>query len=206
MLKVLQRKKHYVKPKIINNETNYWKFALTDTANYVINDKIKAARQIHRSNNNMDIYNISSLSNAHNILNNILSEAKNAFEIHISFEYVFMNKITGEVTVSSPTTKFYFNTPQLIINKSDMINMLRKITDHSIKSELDQLLPNTQSQLMGVYSMIIKILKLSYLIGTCIELPEHIIKSRHIITLDKVENNLCFWAFCALVHGCRRDY
>jgi len=77
-----------------------------------------------------------------------------------------MNKITGEVTVNSPTTKFYFNSPQLIRYKSDITNMLNKITDHSIKSELDQLLPNTQSQLMGVYSMMVKIFNVSYLIGT----------------------------------------
>jgi len=86
-----------------------------------------------------------------------------------------------------------------------MNNMLRKITDHAIKSELDQLLPNTQSQLMGVYSIMVEVFNLSYLIGTCIELLEHIIKSRHIISLDKVENNMCFWACCALMHGCRRD-
>jgi len=187
MLKVVHCKKNYVKPKNNKNITNYWKFALTDTANNVINNNIRAARQIYKSNNNIEIYNISSLANVHNILNNIYTKAKNAFKIHISFGYVFMNKITGEVTVNSPTTKFYFNTPQLIKDKSDMNNMLRIITDHAIKSELDQLLPNTQSQLMGVYSMMVKIFNLSYLIGTCIELPQHVIKSRHIISLDKVE-------------------
>jgi len=177
MLKVVHRKKHYVKPKF-NNKNTYWKFALTDTSNNIINTKIKSARQIYRSNNNMEIYNMSSLPNVYNILNNIYSKAKNAFKIHISFGYVFMNKITGDVTVNSPTTKFHFNTPQLNRNKSDMTNMLRKIADHISKSELDQLLPNTQSQLMGVYSMMVKIFNLSYLIGTCIELPEYIIKSR----------------------------
>jgi len=126
MSKVVHRKKHYIKPKINKNKNNYWKFALTDTANNVINNKIKSARQIYKSNNNMDIYNISSLKNVYNILNNIYNESKNAFKIHISFGYVFMNKITGEVTVNSPTTQFYFNTPQLDNNKSDMNNMLRK--------------------------------------------------------------------------------
>jgi len=153
----------------------------------------------------MDIYNISSLSNVYKILNNIYNNAKTAFKIHISFGYVFINKITGEVTVISPTTKFYFASPELIKNKLDIINMLNKITDHAIKSELDQLLPNTQSQLIGVYSMGVKIFNLSYLIGTCINLPEYILNSKYIISLDKVENNLCFWACCALMHGCRRD-
>jgi len=165
MLKVLQRKKNYIKPKTNKNKTSYWKLALTDTSNRLINTKINEAKRLYRSNNNMDIYNISSLANVHNKLNNIYSKAKTAFKVHISFDYVFMNKITGEVTVNSPTTKFHFNTPQLIRYKSGMVKMLSKITDHSIKSELDQLLPNTQSQLMGVYSMMVKIFNLSYLIG-----------------------------------------
>jgi len=58
---------------------------------------------------------------------------------------VFINKITGDVTINSPISKFYFNNPQLIKNEIDMINMWNKISDHAIKSDLDQLLPNTQS-------------------------------------------------------------
>jgi len=73
-----------------------------------------------------------------------------------------------------------------------MINMLNKITDHAIKSDLDQSLTNTQSQLIGVYSMGVKIFNWSYLIGTCIILPNYILNSKYIISLDTVENNLCF--------------
>jgi len=116
-----------------------------------------------------------------------------------------MNKLTGEVTANSPTTKFFFNKPQIIRFKSDMDKMLNKITDHSVKSEIDQLLHNTQSQLMGVYSLGVKIYDLKYIIGTCAKLHDHIIKSRRIISLDRVKNNLCFWACCALMHGSRKD-
>jgi len=112
-----------------------------------------------------------------------------------------MNKTTGDVTVNSPTTKFYFNKPQVIKFKSDLNRLLSKITDHSIKHKIDQLLPNTQSELMAVYSLSVKIYELGYKVGTCINLPDHIIKSRRIISLDKVENNLCFWACCALMLG-----
>jgi len=125
--------------------------------------------------------------------------------MHISFRYVFMNKTTGEVTVNSPTTKFYFNKPQAIRFKSDLNKLLTKITDHSIKQEIDNLLPNTQSQLMGVYSLGVKIYDLGYKVGICINLPDHIIISRRTISLNKVENNLCFWSCCALMHGTRRD-
>jgi len=82
-----------------------------------------------------------------------------------------------------------------------MTILLNKTTDHSIKNEIDQLLPNTQSQLMGIYSLGVKIYELGYKIGTCIKLPDYIIKSRRIISLNKVENNLWFWACCALLLG-----
>jgi len=205
VFRVIQRKKHYVKPKNNKNKTNYWKFALTDSLNKQINHKINESRLLYRSNHNMDIYNISSLSNVYNILNNMYNKAKSAFKIHISFSYVFINKITGYVTNNSPTTKFYFNSPQLIRNTIDMINMLNKISDYAIKSNLDQLLPNTLSQLIGVYSMGVKIFNLSYLIGTSIILPDYILNSKYIIPFDTVENNLCFWICSALMHGCRRD-
>jgi len=65
-----------------------------------------------------------------------------------------------------------------------MINVLNKISDHAIKSELDQLSPNTQSQLIGVYSMGVKIFNSSYLIGTLIILLEYILKSKYILSLD----------------------
>jgi len=212
MFKVLQRKKHYVKPKNNKNKTNYWKFALTDTLNKQINNKINESRLLYKSNHNMDIYNITSLSNVYKILNNIYNKAKSAFKVHISFEYVIINKITGDVTINSSTTKFYFNNPQFIKNKLDMMNMLNKISDHAIKSDLDQSLPNTHSQLIGVYSIGVKIFNLSYLIGTSIILPNYILNSKYIISLDKVENNLSFWAnlnvltaCCALMHGFKKD-
>jgi len=150
----------------------------------------------------MKIYNISSLHTIlHTILANIYNNAHEAYKIHISFGYIFMNKLTGEVTVNSPTTKFFFNKPPEIKFKSDLNRLLNKITDHSIKYEIDQLLPNTQSQLMGIYSLVVKIYTLGYKVGICINLPDHIIKSRRIISLDNVENNMCFWACCALMLG-----
>jgi len=191
MFKLLYRNKNYCKPKRNNalSKVKYWKFALTDTGNCKINQKIIESRHKYKSTSSMKIYNISSLSNVHNILTNIYNNSHESYKMHISFGYVFMTKTTGNVTVNSPTTKFYFNKPQVIKFKSDFNRLLSKITDHSIKHEIDQLLPNTQSQLMGVYSLGVKIYELRYKVGTCITLPDHIIKSRRIISLDNVENN-----------------
>jgi len=207
MFKLLHRKKNYSKP-IRNNslsKISYWKFALTDTHNLSINQKINESRHKSKSTSSTKIYNITSLANVHSIVTNIYNNSHESYKIHISFGYVFMNKKTGDVTANSPSTKFYFNKPQTIKFESDLNKLLSKINDHSVKSEIHNLLPNTQSQLMGIYSLGVKIYKLGYKVGTCINLPDHIIKSRRIISLNNVENNLLFWAACALMHGARKD-
>jgi len=105
-----------------------------------------------------------------------------------------------------PKTKFYFKNPQLIKNKINKINILNKITDHAITLELDQTLPNTQSHIIGVYSMVVKLFNSSYLIGNSIILPDYILKSKYIVTRNTVENNLCFWACCSLMYGCKKIF
>jgi len=73
MFKLLYRKKNYCKPKQNNalSKVKYWKFALTDTGNRKINQKINESRHRYKSTNNMKIYNISSLDTVYTILNNI---------------------------------------------------------------------------------------------------------------------------------------
>jgi len=106
MFKLLHQKKNYSKLKK-NNSINYWKFALTDTGNRLIKQKIIESRHKYKSTSSMKIYNISSLANVHTILTNIYNKAHESFKIHISFGYIFMNKLTSDVTVNSPTTTFF---------------------------------------------------------------------------------------------------
>jgi len=51
----------------------------------------------------------------------------------------------------------------------------------------------------------IKMTLLDYLIGSEVNLPDYIVKSKSIISLDNVENNMCFWACLALMKGARKD-
>jgi len=46
---------------------------------------------------------------------------------------------------------------------------------------------------------------LDYPIGSKVNLPEYIVKSKSIISLDNVENNMCFWACLALIKGARKS-
>jgi len=106
MFKLLNRKKNYSKPKKNNSlsKIRYWRFALTNTSNRKINEKINESRHRYKSTTSMKIYNISSLSSVHNILKNIYNKSDSSYIIHLSFGYVFMNKTTGEVTANSLTT------------------------------------------------------------------------------------------------------
>jgi len=152
----------------------------------------------------MRIYNITSEADAHKILKDLLINSSTSFKIHISFGYVFINRTTGQIIANPQSNSFYFNKPQLIRFRSDMTKLLTKINAHSIKFKLDQDLPDTQSQLIGAYSMGVKIYDLGYPVGSTINLPNYILKSRKINSLNTVENNLCFWACCSLMCGCKK--
>jgi len=135
-------------------------------------------------------------------LSDLLTTSSTTFKIHISFGYVFINKTTGQIIANPQSTKYFFKKPQLIRFRSHMTKILTKINAHSIKFKLDQDLPDTQTQLIGVYSMGVNIYNLNYPVGTAINLPNYVLKSRKINSLNTVENDLCFWACCALMHGC----
>jgi len=174
-------------------EFKFWQFTLNSPLISEIKQKITEMRNRYRSNNNMRIYDITSEADAHKILNDLFTTSSTTFKILISFGYVFINKTTGQIIANPPSTKYFFKKPQLIRFRSDMTKMLSKINAHSIKFELDQELPDTQSQLIGVYSMGVKIFDLDYPVGTSINLSNYILKSRKINSLNTVENNLCFW-------------
>jgi len=95
-------------------------------------------RNKYKSNTNVRIYIITSKSDPHKISNHLFSASSRAFKIHILFGYVFIIKTTGLIIANPSSSKYFFNKPQLIRFRSDMTKMLNKITDHSLKFELDQ--------------------------------------------------------------------
>ena len=53
--------------------------------------------------------------------------------------------------------------------------------------------------------MAVKLIRLDYPVGSNIQLPDYIKSSTFMVSLDKVENNLCAWACFAIINGSRRD-
>ena len=61
----------------------------------------------------------------------------------------------------------------------------------------------SETKMIGVYSMAVKVIRLDYPIGAKIQLPESY--SNRIEGLENVENNLCFWVCLALAEGCTKN-
>ena len=75
----------------------------------------------------------------------------------------------------------------------------------SIIDCLSKQFPDSQTQLLGVYAMAVKMTRLDFPIGIIITLPNYIKTSRFINGLEEVNNNMCFWACMALAKGYRKD-
>src|SRR5271166_1627333 len=86
-----------------------------------------------------------------------------------------------------------------------MTNLLSEINGEKIIHKLTKKFPDTKTRMIGVYHMAVKVIRLDYLIGAKIQLPDYIKKSNHIIGLEDVNNNICFWACLALAEGCTKN-
>lgn len=53
--------------------------------------------------------------------------------------------------------------------------------------------------------MIVHLYDLDFHLGSPIPIPDYIKKNKNIVSLDGVENNMCFWRCLAIALGSRRD-
>ena len=75
---------------------------------------------------------------------------------------------------------------------------MKECTEKQIVDWLGLLLSSSCSRLKGLFSMSVKIIRLDQPIGcTRTNLPDWILKSKYIISLDNIQNNLCFFACIA---------
>ena len=157
------------------------------------------------------IYNIYEYNDIVKALNDVYKNSNHAFKLNVSFGIVFerpplLDKAISEITIHEPSNKFYFNYQHAVRNAKDMSNLIvAYFSDTTLKEHYEALAPDTKTRLIGIYSMGIKITLLDYAIGANINLPPHIRNSPCIISLDNVENNMCFWACLALMNGARKD-
>ena len=156
------------------------------------------------------VYTIYSREDIINALNSTYKTYSHAFKINVSFGLVFERSIDEsgnfvQVILHEPSNSFYLSEPRVIKNAADMQILINRFSDQTLKDHYETLAPNTQTKLIGIYAMSIKLTLLSYAIGAKVDLPNYILKSKWINSLTDVENNMCFWACLALMKGCRKD-
>ena len=114
----------------------------------------------------------------------------------------------GELEIFTTKDENGKNKPELfhIYNRRTFNEMLAECSEEKIIDWLNSLLSSSSSKLIGVFSMSLKIIKLDQPIGCAkINLPNWLINSHYIQSLNNVENNLCFFACIALAENVRRD-
>jgi hypothetical protein len=152
----------------------------------------------------MDFYNcIDSLDKIHKALDNVYRKENNAIKINIAFGYATEKE--KNIKLIKPGYNYFFDAPRVIKNASDLNILKKSITEDSIMETLNNQFPDSQTILLGVYAMAVKITRLDFPIGARIVLPPYIKDSRFINALEEVDNNMCFWACIALSKGFRKD-
>lgn len=195
-------------------QPSYWQINIPQSDEKVIDEKIKEAKMKYGEKGfskylKTFYYNkVESWNDIEKYLMETYDREHNAFKLMISFGYVtekLNDSGNWEVTVYKPRQKYYHDEPQIIKNKTMMQNIISKITKENIISRLAESFPDTKTKLIGIYSLGVKITRLDYPIGSNIKLPEYIKASRYIVSLEDVNNNMCFWSCIALAGGARRD-
>ena len=189
--------------------TGYSRVVLNDDE--IIKQKILKARLnqgVEKFNKHIKMYyfnNVTSEQSIYKYLDRIYHQEDKSFKILISFGYVTENTATETVRLFSPTQQYFFDHPIVIKNSQD-INMLKhQIDRESIVHKISQRFPDSQTRLLGVYAMGVKVIRLDFPIGAKITLPHYIKVSKFINGLEDLDNNLCFWGCMAMAHGCRKD-
>src|SRR5206468_5123516 len=96
-----------------------------------------------------------------------------------------------------PSQQYFYEDPVTIKSKEDINRLLSEINAEHIIYRLTEKFPDSNTKLIGVYSMAVKVIRLNYPIGSKIKLPDYIKNSKLIAGLEEINNNLCFWGCIA---------
>ncbi|ULU08451.1 hypothetical protein L3Y34_019562 [Caenorhabditis briggsae] len=135
--------------------------------------------------------------------NKIYKEENNAIKLNLSFGYVTVKN--NDLKLFKPGRNYFFDTVKQINNAEDISNLKKEITVETITHKLTNRFPDSSTRLVGVYAMAAKITRLDFPIGAPINLPQYILNSKTIKSLQNVDNNMCFWYCVAVAEGCRED-
>src|SRR6476469_8004895 len=147
--------------------------------------------------------NIDSLEKIHECLEEIYKNESKSIKLNIAFGYVTQKE--EDIKLIKPGRNYFFNEPYVMKNGEDLKRLKTRLTEESIMNNVTNQFPDSQTQLLGVYAMAVKITRLDFPIGARISLPNYMKTSIYINGLEDVDNNMCFWACMTLAKGCRKD-
>ena len=186
----------------------YWKLNIPYSSEVEIARKITNCREQY-GNENTNKYikmyyynNIHSLNDVKQAFLKTYEKESNAFKLMFSFGYV-LEKANENSGIWEPKlhvagqNNYYHKQPFVVKSKGDIENLLSDITEDSIVRKLTNDFPDTKTRLVGIFSLGIKITRLDYPVGTTVKLPNYIKNSSHIVGLEDVTKNMCFWACIA---------
>jgi hypothetical protein len=209
--------------------TNYWSFnepTNQDEVDQLIKQtrsKYKTLEPSKRYINTTFYNNITSYNDILSLLKETYTNSKTAYRINFSLGVITETHLYDNETiydVLTPGEIYYFThdvadeerdkkkayMPYVINKKSLQQNVLNKVSEDNVISWLENLLKWSKDKVIGVFSMAIKTIKMDLPIGcTSIVLPDYIMNSHYMNSLNDISNNLCFFACIALAEGCRRD-
>ena len=90
--------------------------------------------------------------------------------------------------------KFFIQAKYVGSNKDfDAIN--DDITHEKLKTYAEEQMPSSGLRVIGITSMMVKVMRGEGVlrVGAKIELPQHILVDKNIISMNESENNMCFW-------------
>src|SRR5579863_6618371 len=173
IINLSMKTKYSKKPQFL---CRYWKFEASFYNDDLVDQKILEARLRHgieKVGKHIHMYyfnNVESEESIYEYLDQVYMKEDKAFKIHVSFGYVSENITSGVVK-----------------QKQDIDNIKENINRESVIHKISRQFPDTQTRLLGVYAMGVKLIRLDFPIGAKRTLPDFIKKSRFINALQGVD-------------------
>src|SRR5271165_4598717 len=215
--------KKVLPPKVAeNSKMMYWKINIPSDSRdegiifkKVEQSRLKYEKEHYSKYLKIYCYNhITSLDDVHKNLMKTYKEENNAFKSFLSFGYVTEKRTEEQnesdeyiykIKLYQASQQYFYDKPLIIANKNHMKELINKVNKEEVIGRVSDKFKDSNTRLIGVYSMAVKVIRLDYPIGANIQLPDYIKKSNYIIGLEDVENNFCFWACLALAEGCTKS-
>ena len=133
-------------------------------------------------------------------------------KVNCGFGYMLRHNTTGELRYfhSSPNNMYIFNSPQHANTEQQLLDVINALSEVDILEYARQQRPNTAWSVLAITNLTLFFYKSTPFnrIGTPIELPDYITKTRSILSLTKrkgepYDDNLCFFRCISIPMYCK---